>query len=673
VTQSGQGEEPSAREAREGIVLPSDGGEPLLPGMTGGYGGGRPSPIPPASGSGYGQRPGGSYGRTPGSAHGQEPGESYGQESYGQESYGQAPGSAYSQGPGESYGQESYGQGPGAAHGQASGPASAPAGGQAWGTPWGPDQHQAPAPPPGQGWQAPPAPSWSTAESGQSTPPAVWSTPETLGGTPSPSLPPEGGHASAYGAGTYGSGAGTPSQPTRHATDPPTSYYLPPVGQGTPETSAPPAGNYGPSAPLPPADAYDSPAAGAPQPPAQHGIPGGAPLPPADEGATQYIAPAIAGGGAEGVTPYNSPVGPGALPPEVGTASPAEATQFLGRAPQGGSRPGAGPLPPVAAAGAGPLPPAAGPDAEATQYIAPLPGQQPAGAPYGGQQGGDRQPPAEFDNLFRGGPDGERSPAAATQQLPRFQQPEATSGAQPPYAQPSYAPPGAGGAGYGTYDDGDGTRGGGRGGRTGSRLPVIAAVGVGIAVLGIGAGALLAGGGDHKGDAKNQTVSATAPATDGSASPSADPAEQQAVALDKLLADSGSSRTTVINAVESVKSCKNVGQAAKDLRGAAQQRTGLVTQLAKLSVDKLPDHAALTDALTKAWQASASADNHYAAWADQTAGKKGCKKGQARITGQTQAGNRASGTASTEKVEAARLWNAIAKTYGLTQRQPTQL
>ncbi|MGW0410502.1 hypothetical protein ACWDZX_04280, partial [Streptomyces collinus] len=35
MTQSGQGEEPSARPAREGIVLPSDGGEPLLPGMTG--------------------------------------------------------------------------------------------------------------------------------------------------------------------------------------------------------------------------------------------------------------------------------------------------------------------------------------------------------------------------------------------------------------------------------------------------------------------------------------------------------------------------------------------------------------------------------------------------------------------------------------------------------------
>ncbi|MGW2925415.1 hypothetical protein ACWC8S_10885, partial [Streptomyces fungicidicus] len=216
--------------------------------------------------------------------------------------------------------------------------------------------------------------------------------------------------------------------------------------------------------------------------------------------------------------------------------------------------------------------------------------------------------------------------------------------------------------------------GGRGGGRTGSRVPLIAAVGVGIAVLGVGAGALMgnSGGDDDGGD--NQTVSATAPASEeASPSPSADPVRQQAVALDKLLADSGDSRTTVINAVADVKACRELGQAAKDLRDAAGQRSRLVTDLSGLSVDKLPDHEALTAALTKAWEASASADNHYAAWADQTAGKKGCKKGQARTTGQTQAGNRASGTATAEKKKAADLWNAIARQYGLTERQPTQL
>lgn len=168
-------------------------------------------------------------------------------------------------------------------------------------------------------------------------------------------------------------------------------------------------------------------------------------------------------------------------------------------------------------------------------------------------------------------------------------------------------------------------------------MPVIAAVGIGIVVLGIGAGALLAGGGGGDGGDKNQTVSATAPATDGSSAPTADPAKAQAVELDKLLADSGNSRSSVINAVADVKSCKNLPQAAQDLRAAASQRTGLVTRLQGVSVDRLPNHAELTDALTKAWQASASADNHYAAWADQAAYKKGCKKGQARTTPQTAA------------------------------------
>ncbi|MYW43320.1 hypothetical protein GT346_08210, partial [Streptomyces sp. SID161] len=49
MTQSGQGEEPSARTAREGIVLPSDGGEPLLPGTTP-----TPAPAGPAGGQAWG-------------------------------------------------------------------------------------------------------------------------------------------------------------------------------------------------------------------------------------------------------------------------------------------------------------------------------------------------------------------------------------------------------------------------------------------------------------------------------------------------------------------------------------------------------------------------------------------------------------------------------------------
>ncbi len=370
----------------------------------------------------------------------------------------------------------------------------------------------------------------------------------------------------------------------------------------------------------------------------QHGLPS-APLPPADEGATQYLPP-VGVPADEGATQYIPPVSPGALPPERSAGAPSDETQYLAHAPAA----------PVASA----------PDAEATQYIAPVPAG-PSAAPHGGVPGADdgRQPPAEFDNLFRSAP--ADAPASATQQLPRFDEPA-----------PAYVPQGPGGGRRrGGHDDA------GRGGRSGSRLPLLAAVGVGIAVVGVGAGAMMAGGDDDADKGGNQTVSATAPVDSAtnpaSASPSVDPVRQQAVELDKLLAESGSSRTTVINAVADVRSCDKLPQAAKDLREAAKQRAGLVTSLSRLSVDKLPGHAELTAALTKAWQASASADNHYAAWADQTAKKNGCKKGKARTTAETQAGNRASGTASKEKANAADLWNTIAQKYGLTEREPTQL
>ncbi|MDT0397328.1 hypothetical protein [Streptomyces edwardsiae] len=560
MTQSGQGEEPSARPAREGIVLPSDGGEPLLPGMTTG-------PVAPG-GRADGHNPGGGY------------------------------------------------------------PASAPSGGQTWGTPWGPGQQDAAPPPSGQG-------GWQTAQPSQPPSDGQWGAPETpawgaqsQGGQGPGPLPPEGAQQGAgYGGDGYGTGYGAHGAPD--------AYGL--YGGGTAGAPPPPAhdGTYGAQngygAPqYPPAAAPDG-TEGVTQymPPV--------PAPGGDEGATQFIPPVPAPGGDEGATQLIPPVGPGALPPEV-PAHGSDAGGYPGAAPHSAGHP----------------------DAEATQFIAPVTDQPPA-QPYGVPDAGDgnRQPPAEFDNLFRNDNGG----AAGTQQMPRVD--------HVPPGRAAYTPPGPPAPPAGPT----GGRGGGRGGgRTGSRVPLIAAVGVGIVVFGVGAGALIgSGGGDDEGG-DNQNVSATSPATeDTSASPAADPARAQAVELDKLLADSGDSRTTVINAVADVKSCNNLGQAAADLREAAGQRTQLVTDLSGLSVDKLPDHEALTTALTKAWQASASADNHYAAWADQTAGKKGCKKGQARSTGQTQAGNQASGTATVQKQKAADLWNAIAKQYGLTERQPTQL
>ncbi|MFJ3232353.1 hypothetical protein [Streptomyces sp. NPDC086787] len=502
----------------------------------------------------------------------------------------------------------------------------APAGGQAWGGPWGPEQQQGAGPLPAE-----------TEGQGASSPYAAQQ-PYGSDAQQQPSYGSGAQHQSSYGSDaqpqSYGSDA---PQQQPYGSDAPQQQ---PYGSGTPQqqpygSGTPQPQSYGSGAPQQSygsaADAYPA-AGGYPQADfPQAGYPrAAAPLPPTADGATQYLPPVPAAPANEAATQYIAPVSPGALPPETAD----DQTRFLGR---------------TAPAGA-----AGHPDNAPTQYIPPV-----AADPYGG---GDRRPPAEFDSLFRSEPSGP-APAGATQQMPRV-----------PSAPNAYAGRPAPQYDHAQYDDGG--HDGGDGGRTRSKVPLIAAIGVGIVVVGVGAGALLSGGGGDKGGQTDsgKNVAASAPATGDSASPAAaDPARQQAVALDKLLADSGSSRASVIKAVADVKSCNNLGAAASDLRSAAQQRSGLVTRLSQLSVDKLPDNAALTSALTKAWQASASADNHYAAWAQQVSGKHGCKKGHARATGQTQAGNRESGVASTQKVSASRLWNAIANKYGLTQRQPTQL
>lgn len=253
--------------------------------------------------------------------------------------------------------------------------------------------------------------------------------------------------------------------------------------------------------------------------------------------------------------------------------------------------------------------------------------------------------------------------------MPPFGAPRAA--AQPPrqqqYQQPQYPQPQA------PYEPQGPEREPRR--RKSAHVPVIAAVVVGCAVLGLGVSAVMFGGsGDGKTDpgaGKNVAAASDAPSNNPKAAD--DPAKPQAEALDKLLADSNNSRAAVIRSVENIKQCKNLDQAASDLSGAAEQRRGLVTRLGGLAVDKLPSHAQLTASLTKAWQASASADDHYAAWAKQVKGKNGCKDGKARNTGQTALATRASGDATKAKQEASGLWNAIAGKYGLTQRRSDQL
>ncbi|MDX3377054.1 hypothetical protein PV390_21915 [Streptomyces sp. ME02-6991-2A] len=371
-------------------------------------------------------------------------------------------------------------------------------------------------------------------------------------------------------------------------------------------------------------------------------------------------------------------------------------------------QPYAQPLPPEAGAGTGHGVP--GGDADATQFIAPVPGGDvdatqyippvPGGAPYGIRPGApdaqdDRQPPAEFDNLFRA-----EGPAGATQQMPhqqynQHQQQQQHHHQQPPQSQPQhgYGYPGPGSqlppqAPQGAYQSGlQGLRGGdGAAGpppydgggeaprKRSAHIPLIAAVVVGCAVIGLGAGALLSGGDDPAKDDKQPVASQSSPVTTPTTKAAVDPGKPQAEALDKLLADSNNSRAAVISAVEKIRSCKDLDQANTDLKGAAQQRRDLVTRLEGLTLDQLPQHEALNSSLTRAWKASAAADEHYATWARQAKKNKSvCKGGQARSTKETARGNEQSGVATKAKQEASGLWNTIAAKYGLTKHTPVEL
>lgn len=637
--QSGQGAassdpHPADRHAHEGIVLPADGSEPLMPGTTG-------DQVAPAGGSPWGQPwgpapadpPPGS-GQPWDSAQGQQqtygagtplPADGEQHQGYPQgASYGgQQPTGAYGgRPPGDPYGQQS----PNPAYGgqPQGGYAEQPQGGYA-GQPQG-GQHAGPA----HGGQ----------HAGQPAAGVPYAGPGSGGAHAG--QPALGAHARPAAGGAH---AGQPADAS-YPGQPADASYPGQPGQPLPAAGQP--GQAGQAGQLPPAAQAPGLGGGVPLPPVAGGL---APLPPAPAGdadATQYIpampgAAAGAGGGVdEGATQYIPPVAPGALPPE---APAGEATQFLGH----------GPMP-----GAAPMPPAAGSDNEPTQFIAPVPAE-PGKAPFGIRPGapGDRQPPAEFDSLFRTEQPDSEGPAS-TQQMPRFEPPQAAAHGQGD---------GGGRAARRAAAAAPAPRGGGR---TGSKVPLFAAAGVVIALIGVGAGALLSGGGGDEEKDDPKTVSDSAPA-DEKPSPSVDPAKEQAVALDKLLADSNNSRASVIVAVRNVGKCADLSKSATDLRNAAKQRNGLVTRLSTLSVDKLPANAQLTASLTKAWKASASADNHYAAWAGQVAGKKGCKKGHARSTPHAIAANKASGEATTAKQEAAGLWNAIAKQYGLTTRDKSQL
>jgi len=158
-----------------------------------------------------------------------------------------------------------------------------------------------------------------------------------------------------------------------------------------------------------------------------------------------------------------------------------------------------------------------------------------------------------------------------------------------------------------------------------------------------------------------------------SASPAATlPAEQQAAnALAALLTQSVADRSAITSAVSDVNQCgPGLSQDAQTLHKAATSRQNLLSQLASL-----PDRAALPapmlEDLTSAWQASGSADQDLAQWAqDENSG--GCLPND-HGNPDFQAATAPDDQATTAKKEFVSQWNPIASGYELTGYRWNQL
>ncbi|GJF28685.1 hypothetical protein KNE206_13850 [Kitasatospora sp. NE20-6] len=364
-----------------------------------------------------------------------------------------------------------------------------------------------------------------------------------------------------------------------------------------------------------------------------------------------------------------------------------------GPAGGGGTFPGARPY-----VSAGP-PPAAGfppPPPQAPQaFPSPPPGFPPPHgappAPQGFPQAAPQQPDRPFDGPFDG-PFGPAQPY--TQQQPFGQAP------QPPFDRPApggAAPYGPAGAAYGGHDPATappyGTQGPGYEDLDAEepprrRSPLLIAAGV-LLVLVLGGGVVWAvqgSGPDGKGSAAPTAApaasskapqaapsapAASSPAGSAPASPGAGAgAEAQAKALDALLARGENAKAPIGSAVAKVSSCPakaEIESAAQVFDDGAAQRDKLVADLAALGLADLPGGAGAAQTLKSAWQVSGDIDRAYAAWA-RTVASQGCTGSTAPDTADRRRANDLNPQATRSKKDFVAQWNAIATTYGLTER-----
>ena len=377
--------------------------------------------------------------------------------------------------------------------------------------------------------------------------------------------------------------------------------------------------------------------------------------------------------------PYPPP--PAAGPPAPGSQAPLSDTLEQMLRPQGLFQNRL----PAPAEWQQPYPPAPGAYPPGGQYQQGNPYQQGGTYPPGGQYpatGAFQQaaPPQPWPQA----PTGAMPAAGATappggQAPPGYPAGDQYAGYQGPYGNGQYPggqygqeqfPPGSTGQAASTAPTAR-RRGGGKGllGKLPFKRPLIpVAVAAGIAVVVIAALTLSSHGGSPSAAGNGATAGGT-PTASTSTGTTALTQQQAATSLAGLLSQSGTDHADVNAAVSNVEGCKGLTADAQTFNKAATNRRTLLTKLAQLpGRSALP--AAMISNLTNGWQASATVDADLAQWATSEAGH--CKKDDTKNPNYA-ASLPFDSKATNGKTAFVGQWNSLARKYGLSVYQPSQI
>ena len=163
----------------------------------------------------------------------------------------------------------------------------------------------------------------------------------------------------------------------------------------------------------------------------------------------------------------------------------------------------------------------------------------------------------------------------------------------------------------------------------------------------------------------------SSPASAAVSSPGLPPRRQAAQALAALLAQSGTDRTAVTQAVSAVADCSpGLSQDETIFSNAASSHQALLGKLAALP-DRSALPASMLQDLTTAWQTSGEADQDFAKWAQDEI-SQGCSTNY-QSDASYQAATVPDDQATKDKKAFAALWTAIANEYGLPLYQYNQI